>query len=96
LGVQSAPGTEKDVVYVGGVYIFSGPMTIRSRDHATKWQEGWFTVIVAYNTFRKEPASYLDTQPYKIPFIDPEDFYAYKLELNKPEEGHHGYDHDRT
>jgi hypothetical protein len=37
----------------------------------------------------------INGQTIKVPFIDPEDFWAYKLELNRPEEGRRVYDRDR-
>jgi hypothetical protein len=37
----------------------------------------------------------INSRPFKVPFVDPEDFWAYKLEFNRPQGGHSGYERDR-
>jgi hypothetical protein len=70
-------------------------MRVTSREHEAKWQQGWSDLIVPASTFTKQAISVINSLPYKVPFVDPEDFWAYKLEFFRPEGAHDRYDRDR-
>lgn len=93
--VQPAPDPTEELVYVGAAYVYSSPVTVRSRVHEAKWQQGWADFIVPLVPYGMVPVSVLKSLPYKVPFVDPEHFWAYRLELNRAEEGHPGYARDR-
>jgi hypothetical protein len=82
-------------MWVGATNIFSGPMTIRSRTNEAMWQEGWFSLIVPDIEFTLM-SDLLEPLGYEAPFVDPDDFWAYKLELNTAEQGRPGYGGDST
>jgi hypothetical protein len=100
---QDVP-TEQQV-YWGSAYILSGPMTVRSKTREAKWQEGWFNLIVPLVIGEENPLpwngptaiSELNSWfPPKVPFVDADDFWAYKLDFNSADKGGHGYAGDRA
>jgi hypothetical protein len=65
-------------------------MTVRSKTHEAKWQEGLFNLIVPRTaTFEEKTASEIDALSYKVPYVDADDFWAYKLEFNSAAEGYY-------
>lgn len=84
--------------YLGFVLVYSGPMTITSKTHETKWKEGWFDLAVPFcpEGWPRLPVSDI---PSNVPYVDPEDFWTYKLAFDKPQEtarDKYGTDEDDT
>lgn len=78
--------------YAIGVNFVSGPVTISSKTHATKWKEGWVEFLYALDIIGPVPAFVTDIIEgllgEKLPEVDSEDFNKYRFQLFK-EEGRH-------
>lgn len=74
-------------------YLFTGPMTVTSRKYETKWERGWFQLIVPNQG--NSPQGWVDlavieaqeaAQGWKFPRVPLEEFYTYRLEFFRKEQ----------
>jgi hypothetical protein len=67
----------------------SGPVTISSREHESRWEAGWVSLFapgVIETQFRKEDLPYIVEYFGQVPTVPASDAGKYKFELYKHEE----------
>jgi hypothetical protein len=85
---QAGEGT---IPVAQNLFVMNGPVTVSSKTHETKWEEGWVDFMVPFATDKYDEQTLQDwIQQYgELPKVSTEDFGKFKFQLFRKDDKYH-------